>query len=55
MMIASYRTYMGWDVYYCATDQLAWTARKEFPDGGHKLRADTLEGIKELIRNERRR
>ena len=48
-MIKSHREYRGWDVFYTATDQLAWTARREFPDGGHKLRADTWEGIKRLI------
>lgn len=48
-MIASYREYKDWDVYYGATDCLAWTARREYADGGHKLRADTLEGIKRLI------
>jgi hypothetical protein len=47
--IASYRDYKGWDVFYAATSNLAWTARREYADGGHKLRADTWEGIKRLI------
>jgi hypothetical protein len=53
MCIASFRTYKSWDVFYeCSHTGLHWTARRECVDGGHKLRADTLAGLKAVINEE---
>lgn len=44
------RPFMGWDITHDPNHTgINWTARKERSDGGHKLRADTLAGLRRLI------
>lgn len=42
--------YRGWAISNAGGASARWIARKEFSDGGHKLRADTKAGLKQMIR-----
>ena len=46
--ITSYRTYKGFDIFFDDwARETKWSARR---DDGTKLRADTLKGLRQLIR-----
>ena len=49
-MAYHFSEYRGWTITNDGGPDARWLARKEFSDGGHKLRADSKQGLKEMIR-----